>query len=165
MRHTAEFVVRDAATDDIETWIELSAGLFADDSGRRDAYANHSWPEVNGAESFRTGLADPRALIAFAEHDGVPVGVLSARFSDPSEFCTVATASLGTLFVLPEFRSRAGGALLVGRFKRWAAELGARRLRVTAYAANEGALRFYRRQGFHDFELTLAIDGVASEIR
>jgi GNAT superfamily N-acetyltransferase len=158
MTSSSPITVREVSAADIEVWIDLCAGLFAEDGGVRDAYANTRWPEVNGASWFRMSLADPRALLLFAECDGVAVGALCGRFRDSSEYCTAPTANLGSLFVQREFRSRAVGSQLVDRFKKWASELGARRLTVTAYASNEDAIRFYRRHGFAAFEVTLALD-------
>lgn len=49
------------------------------------------------------------------------------------------------------------GARLVEYFRSWAREKGAVQLRVTAYTANTGAIRFYRRHGFVPLETTLAV--------
>jgi hypothetical protein len=40
----------------------------------------------------------------------------------------------------------------------WAAEKGAQRATVTAYAANDGARRFYARHGFAVRSVTLDLD-------
>ncbi|NUT43591.1 MAG: GNAT family N-acetyltransferase, partial [Thermoactinospora sp.] len=45
-------------------------------------------------------------------------------------------------------RGRGAGTALVEQFTSWARANDAERMYVTAYAANEGALRFYARFGF-----------------
>jgi GNAT superfamily N-acetyltransferase len=55
-------------------------------------------------------------------------------------------------------RGRGIGARLVAGCVAWARELGAARLHVSAYAANEGAVRFYQANGFAPFTLELSLD-------
>ncbi|MGH3155862.1 MAG: hypothetical protein ACRDNF_04695 [Streptosporangiaceae bacterium] len=43
-------------------------------------------------------------------------------------------------------------------FETWAKGRGAAQLRVSAYTANESALRFYRRHGFVPIDTTLTLN-------
>ena len=52
------------------------------------------------------------------------------------------------MFMQSQWRDHGGGGRLVEDFQAWAQRRGATRLQVTAYVANKGALRFYRRKGF-----------------
>lgn len=58
------------------------------------------------------------------------------------------------MFVAPDRRGQGVGAGLVAAFRRWAVDRGAAQLRVTAYATNEAAIRFYQREGFTSLETT-----------
>jgi GNAT superfamily N-acetyltransferase len=153
-----EVVIREAVAQDIDAWLAFAAGLFSEDAGGRDRYGNVEWPWTHGRASFERNLVDASALMLLAVVDGVPVGALSGRFAEADEWSTVATATLYSLYVLPEHRRNEAGTLLVERFKQWAASKKARRLLVTAYAANDGAARFYRRHGFRELKTTFAID-------
>jgi GNAT superfamily N-acetyltransferase len=64
-------------------------------------------------------------------------------------------AVLQSMRVVPEARGRGVGSRLVAAFFDWAKERGAVRASVTAYAANEGAQRFYARHGFVPASVTL----------
>lgn len=64
-------------------------------------------------------------------------------------------AEIFALYVIPEYRSQGVGERLVRSFLPWAREQGAERIVVAAFAANEAALRFYRRVGFVPFEIML----------
>jgi ribosomal protein S18 acetylase RimI-like enzyme len=59
---------------------------------------------------------------------------------------------------VPEFRGRNLGSRMVGAFLAWSRERGAGRFHVSAYAANEQAIRFYRRYGFTPLSMQLAAD-------
>ena len=61
------------------------------------------------------------------------------------------------MYVMPAWRGQNVGSRLVGQFTSWAKTKGAVQLRVTAYTANEGAIRFYQRQGFTPLESTFAV--------
>ena len=50
------------------------------------------------------------------------------------------------------------GGQLIRAFLVWAAERGAQRATVTAYAANDGARRLYARHGFAVRSVTLDLD-------
>ena len=67
-------------------------------------------------------------------------------------------AELETLAVLAEERGGGVGAALVEAGRRWALERGAGALAVGLARTNEGAQRFYEREGFTPFYLEMVLD-------
>ena len=68
----------------------------------------------------------------------------------------MSIATLESITVHPSARDHGVGAALADALIAWARDRGAAQNRVTAYAANDGAIRLYRRLGFTPHELTLA---------
>ena len=148
--------IRLATEDDAEGYLATTIALFAEDAGSRDVLRDADWPKVHGREAVAADLVHPDRVVLVAVAEGEVVAHLLGRFHTPTEMMPAASATLLSLYTRPEWRSRAVGARLVERFTDWARERGAARMQVTAYSANEGAVRFYERQGFAAFELTLA---------
>jgi GNAT superfamily N-acetyltransferase len=99
--------------------------LVATDAGRYDpAGTDLDWAE-RGGSAYATSILHAPGIVH-------PVRV----------------AELESLHVYPEHRGRGVGEQLVAAFLAWAAGRGAQRASVAAYAANEGAQRFYARHGF-----------------
>jgi len=57
----------------------------------------------------------------------------------------------------PPARRQGVASALVAEFLAWARRKHANEVKVTAYAANDAAIAFYRRQGFVPFESTLLL--------
>lgn len=94
-------------------------------------------------------LAKPGGFALLAQDAGALVGYAMVEPSSPSYTWRLeATATLETLVVLPEARGRGVGAGLLERAREEARAAGATHLGLGAVAANEGAIRFYRRHGF-----------------
>jgi GNAT superfamily N-acetyltransferase len=68
-----------------------------------------------------------------------------------------------TLAVLPDERGGGVGAALMDASRRWARERGARTMAVGLAHTNEGARRFYEREGFTPFYLSMVLDVSSSE--
>jgi GNAT superfamily N-acetyltransferase len=151
--------IRRAVAGDLPGLVASSSGLFAEDAGTRDDTMNIEWPARFGAASFTTALADPARAVWVADLDGAVVGHLTAYVTPPSDIRPVTSATLLSMYVFPDQRSEGVGGRLVDAFKSWAAERGARRLTVTAYAANADAIRFYQRQGFAPKSVELELKG------
>ncbi|MCX4744096.1 GNAT family N-acetyltransferase [Kitasatospora sp. NBC_01287] len=144
-----EAVIRPAVAADIPGVVDCSAALFAEDAGTRDpAGVNIDWPRTHGAERFAGTIADPTRLLLVAEADGEVVAHLAGVLAAASAMKPLASATLLSMYVRPAHRRRAVGARLVAAFRDWAKRQGAARIAVTAYAANDGAIRFYERHGF-----------------
>jgi GNAT superfamily N-acetyltransferase len=147
--------IRTATEADIDGLVTSYISLFAADAPR-DRNRNPNWPHDHGAEWTKANLANPDWLVLLAYADGTVVGHLDGAYHPPSNMWKAARATLISMAVHADWRSRGVGTQLVDRFKEWARERGAVQLRVTAYAANEGAIRFYRRNGFTPLEITFA---------
>lgn len=153
-----DFTIRAAKPSDLAAWVECSAQLFAEDAGTRDTTMNLDWPRQHGADGFSSGLDDAERLLLVAVASGGVAATLSAKLGEATAVRPVRVATLVSLYVRPQHRGGGVGAGLVERFRRWARDAGADRVAVTAYAANEGAVRFYRRQGLVPFHVTLEAD-------
>lgn len=70
-----------------------------------------------------------------------------------SSWRTAQLAELLALYLASEHRSWSIGVQLVRSFMAWAPRKGEERATVAAFAANDGARRFYRRMGFAPFEI------------
>jgi GNAT superfamily N-acetyltransferase len=150
--------IRPATTADLDGVVASSAALFAEDAGTRDQLRNANWPATYGAQWCTDLLADPQALVLVALLDGEVVGHLVGTFAEPSDMWTVSRAELMSMYVRENLRGQGVGGKLVDAFAEWAKERGAARLQVSAYAANEGALRLYQSRGFAPLSITLTND-------
>ena len=141
--------IRTAGPDDIEGLVACSTGLFAEDAGTRDPTLSQEWPRLHAADSFREQLDQPSSKLVLAADDGgAIVGHLTASLGEPSDIRPIRVATLVSMYVMPSHRNAGVGARLVDAFRQWAASASADRLAVSAYAANEAAIRFYQRHGF-----------------
>jgi GNAT superfamily N-acetyltransferase len=151
----AEVRVRVARPDDLRAIVALNHALFQEDAGQRDPFANLNWALEEGDAYFAGRLAAPDHRSVVAEVDGVVVGYLTGHARGPSSLRTVRSAELESLFVQGALRGRGIGVRLVEDFLAWCRERGVERVAVTAYATNEGAIRFYQRLGFAPRQLAL----------
>lgn len=138
--------------EDVPELVKSAAGLFAEDAGRHDPRMDLGWPDREGAAYYAELVGDPDCLCLLAGG-----GHLIGRMRPPNDLRPgVVTAVLESMRVGPAHRRSGAGAELVAAFFDWAREKGANEVTVTAYAHNEGALAFYRAQGFRPFEMRLA---------
>jgi GNAT superfamily N-acetyltransferase len=149
--------VRRARASDIDGFAESSAALFAIDGATRDPLRNREWPRTHGTEWCADLVADPDALVLVAAADEEVVGHLVGTFTAASAMWVAPRAELVSMFVSSRWRAQGVGGRLVEDFQAWARSRGALRLQVTAYVANEGALRFYRRKGFASLSSELVL--------
>lgn len=147
--------LRRATLNDLAIVLEIGDALTKEDAGKHAEAFNLDWIAQEGEAAYTRMLGDERHVIALAELDGKAVGYLSGALREPSTWRTVRMAEIFALYIVPDYRSQGIGEQLVRSFVPWARERGAERIAVAAFAANEDALRFYRRVGFVPFEIML----------
>jgi RimJ/RimL family protein N-acetyltransferase len=138
-------IVRIATPDDAEQLIAL-------------VHANEGELNLtNEPGEFNMSVEEERAFLANFEHqatseffiaevDGQVVGSLGMRGN--KRRATRHVVSIG-IAVHPQFRGQGIGSALLQRGLEWAKETGTvRRIELTVYARNEGAIRLYQRCGF-----------------
>jgi GNAT superfamily N-acetyltransferase len=153
-----EVSIRHGTLDDVEAFAASSARLFAEDAGTHDPLRSQDWPRTHGAQWAEKCLGDPSMVVLLAWDGADVVGHLLGVAGQPSPMWTAGRAELVSMYVAPAWRGRKVGSRMVDEFVTWARDRGAARLLVTAYAANDGAIRFYRRHGFTPLSVTLAAD-------
>lgn len=151
-----DFTVSEVSTSDLPHLLASVRELFREDAGKHDPLTDTSWPEHSGSEYYTPLIRDEDSLCLLAFSGKVAAGHLIGRIrpSDPLR-PGVVTAVLESLRVAPEFRRTGAASALVSRFMSWTEERRADQIKVSAYAANEAAVAFYRGHGFTPFELTL----------
>ena len=148
--------IRTAVSADLDTVVRLSAGLFREDSGRRDETVNPDWPAREGAAYFSELLDRENSCLLVAEDDEAVVGYVAGRLGTVSTISLVPLATMESIYVEPSARGEGVGGSLAAALIHWATDRGAAQMRVTAYAANQGAVRLYQRLGFTPHEVTLS---------
>jgi GNAT superfamily N-acetyltransferase len=137
-----------ATAADTAAVLASAIALVATDAGRYDPDATDvDWAERSGAAYVADALSGDNVVLLARDGDTV-AGHLVGRLCAPSTVHPVRVAEMESIHVYPEHRGAGIGSRLVEAFVAWAARHGAARASVTAYAANEAALRFYARHGF-----------------
>jgi ribosomal protein S18 acetylase RimI-like enzyme len=112
-------------------------------------------------EQYESWLKEGDAQLLIAEQDGRAAGYAMLRVvpGPPTWDIGERLLEVESLSVAEDARGRGIGAELMLAARAAAAEAGARRLAVGVMQANEGALRFYSREGFKPFYVELLSDG------
>jgi ribosomal protein S18 acetylase RimI-like enzyme len=155
LRHGGAVGIRKAEVGDVAIVVELSGALFREDAGSRDPSTNVGWPEEEGHEYFSDLIADENSICLLAEAGREVVGYLAGRMEEGDALRPVRIAELESMYVRRDFRSGGIGGDLANEFFRRAKAGSGERLSVTAHAANERAINFYKSLGFHPVRLSL----------
>jgi GNAT superfamily N-acetyltransferase len=148
-----------ATTDDIPDILASADALVAADAGVHDAAAtNLGWAAETGIAYCTSLLAHDGNLVLLARDGDELVGHLVGRLRGPGGVHPIRVADLESIHVYPAHRGHGVGKQLMTAFLAWAAGMGAQRATVTAYAANDGARRFYARHGFAVRSVVLDLD-------
>lgn len=146
-------VFRRATIGDLPAICALSQALFEHERQFTDEF-DMGWSHSKAGKSFfARRLRSPSSFILLAEENGKPVGYSLVRLSRFSWRSVNPIADINNLSVHPDYRGQGIGARLVALSKVEAKNMGAKRMSVQALAGNERALKFYRAQGFEDFDV------------
>ena len=135
----AEFSIRFAVREDIPVILGFIRALAAFEKMEDQVIADETLLETWIFEKKRAEV-----LLAF--EDGAPVG-FALFFHNFSTWLGRAGIYLEDLFVLPEYRGRGYGKLLLKRLARIAVQRGCGRLEWACLDWNEPAIAFYRSVG------------------
>jgi GNAT superfamily N-acetyltransferase len=141
--------VERALEDDIDRLVELETGLFAEDAGVHDEFADPTWPIREGAEDFRSLLGSSDSVVLVARADVGVVGFVAGyRTSSSPSRQPVTYGVLRSIYVAKAERGRGVGRALVTEFVEWARSSGCVEVVVDSYVKNIGAGQLYESSGF-----------------
>jgi ribosomal protein S18 acetylase RimI-like enzyme len=141
--------VERAQEADIDRLVELETGLFAEDAGVHDEFADPTWPIREGADDFRSLLASTDSVVLVARADDDVVGFV-AGYRTPSSPSRqpVTYGVLRSIYVDKAGRGTGVGRSLVAEFVNWARSSGCVEVVVDSYVNNVTAQQLYESSGF-----------------
>ncbi|MFP8955006.1 GNAT family N-acetyltransferase [Natrialbaceae archaeon A-arb3/5] len=147
-----DLTIEPATADDIDAIAELWVRLARD---QRD-HDSHIYPEEN-RETMREALAAHRVgdgLLVARLADEV-VGFASFSIERGSLELDATRGTLSNLYVEPAFRDHGIGTALLDAVEDAFAARGVDVLSLEVMAANDDAVRFYRRHGYETVRITM----------
>ncbi len=140
--------IRKATLGDFQAVQKLSQELFLSDMPS-DPLLNSQWTYQKEGESYFTKRITGTEGICFvAEFDGAVIGYVTGNIMEVLSWRPVRRLEMENLIVTVSYRGKRIGEQLAQKLFDWGKHLGMERVTVTAYAINEGGIRFYKRIGF-----------------
>lgn len=155
--------VRRAHREDKEDIATLWSQLLTTQSEFDDRLGVAEDAQERWENDFPMWLEDETARLYVAEDDeeGI-VGFASARRWGPAPIYEESSeVYLDDLFVRPESRRQGYGSQLVRAVRRWADQIGARRVRLRVLTSNADGRAFWASQDAIPLSMTLTIEGTA----
>jgi GNAT superfamily N-acetyltransferase len=152
-----DFKIRPAVIKDLKSVQELNLLLFKKEYAEFDDTLDCNWTfSEEGEKYFKKLIAEDDSCVFVAQFDDKIIGYLAGGVNG-TRLCRVAPkfVDLENMFILEEFRGMGAGTKLYEAFVSWCKAKGAGRLRVIASAQNLDGIKFYRKNGFFDYDLIL----------
>lgn len=149
--------IRKAKHEDIKSLQKLNYEVFVDNYKYDDDLIIEWSLSEKGKAYFSKLLSNNHAVCFIAEVEGKAAGYIAAKGKDlnykKSKY--LETVNMGTI---PAYRSKGIGTLLITKIKEWGKEQGYDRLYVNAYFKNTGAIKFYKRNGLQDTNISFEME-------
>lgn len=146
--------IRKARADESTILQDLNNEVFVDNvKYDPDLVLDWAYSEA-GKKYFQELVADPESICFIAEDDGKLVGYLAAS-PKPISYRKSRYLEVDNMGVIPEYRSKGVGRMLMDACKKWATENNYQKMFVNSYAKNEKAVSFYQKCGFEIIDVSL----------
>ena len=154
-----KILIRKGKIGDLKSIQELNLILFGEEKKTHDPTLSMNWTFGKaGTKVFTKSLTESNRRVFVAEADGKVIGYLAGRIHPKKDHPTRTIGKLGELdnmMVLEKYRNKGAGSELLKSFLAWCEEKNAKRIAVSAFAKNTGAIGFYKKHGFKEYNITL----------
>jgi ribosomal protein S18 acetylase RimI-like enzyme len=139
---------------------KLNLILFKKEYKEYDKTLNCKWTlSKKGEEYFKNRITESDGCVLVACADEKVVGYLVGSLHDvrPGRILPIF-AELENIFILDKYRNMKIGTKLCRSFFKWCKLKNVGRVRVIASAMNSRAIKFYKGNGFEEYDLILETD-------
>ncbi|MFI5270632.1 MAG: GNAT family N-acetyltransferase [Candidatus Saccharimonadales bacterium] len=143
-------VIRIATLDDLPALSDLGTELMISEKNFDPQYNQQWYHSAAGKKYLLREVSGKNHICFLAEIDGRAVGYASCKMLPVDSSRPLKRAELDNLVTSEKYRMHGIGHELVDAFKKWAAENGAKRIKVIVNAYNEGGIKFYENTGFRE---------------
>ncbi|MDB5260393.1 MAG: acyl-CoA N-acyltransferase [Candidatus Nomurabacteria bacterium] len=146
--------IRLATLEDLSILQTLNDEVFVDNA-KYDSDLNLNWSKgEKGRKYFSDILVNQDVFKVIAEDGGKAIGYLTAieKLIDYRKSKYLEIENMG---VIPEYRSKGIGKQLMEECFIWGKQNGYQKVFVNTYIANEKALKFYKKNGFNEIDISL----------
>lgn len=140
--------IRKATIEDLPRVQELSQELFFSDYPN-DSLLNTDWTySEEGKKSFVSRITEENGFCFVAQTNEGVIGYATGSIMPILAWRPVKRLEMENLIVTEKFRGQGIGEKLAQAVFDLGKSLGMERVMVSAYATNDGAVKFYKRVGF-----------------
>jgi ribosomal protein S18 acetylase RimI-like enzyme len=152
--------IRKATIEDLHTIQYLNNKLCRKENAEFDSTVNPDFATSDGGTSyFKKALESDEKLVLVAEDDTTPVGYIVGGIEHVGDFRNISNmCEVDNMWVDEEYRNQGIGKQFMDKLQIWAKNKGVKRMRVVASFKNERAIKFYKREGFGEYDLILEKD-------
>ena len=148
------FTYTPADINDVQSLQDLNDEVFVDNS-KYDSDLKLDWAQSEVGKKYFTGVVEnPENICLIARDDEKPVGYIAAEPKD-FDYRLSKCIEINNMGVSPKYRSKGVGSELIRRVVEKAKERGYKRIYVTSYWKNDGAVSFYEKNGFEKIDVSL----------
>jgi ribosomal protein S18 acetylase RimI-like enzyme len=146
--------IRPANKDEVKVLQDLNDEVFIDNQ-KYDIDLDMNWAQSDRRKGYFTEvLNSPDAFCFIAEENGKEVGYIAAEPKIVS-YRKSKYIEIENMGVIPEYRSKGVGSMLMNECLKWAKTQGFQKAFVNAYFDNTMAIDFYKRNGFLEIDVSL----------
>ncbi len=151
------FKIRKATVKDLKDIQRLNFELFKREYKQYDKSLNMKWTYGKvGEKYFRKKITKKDSFAEVVEKEGKVIGYMCGGIQERIFYRKKAKyAEAENMFIEKKFRRKGLGAALIKDFIRWCKKNKVNYISTTAAAQNKLGLKFYRRYGFKDYQMTL----------
>ncbi len=149
--------IRKATLKDLETIRKLNQKLFKY-GYKFDKTLDCNWP-INNKKYFKEAITKKDSLALVALVNNKIIGYFIGNTKKAEDYRKLKKiAEADDAYIIPEYRRRGIGNLLLKKFLVWAKKKGIKRARALIATQNKKSIAWHKKAGFKEYNLTLEKD-------
>lgn len=149
-----DIIVRKAKLEDLNVIQNLNNQLFKLEKENYDSTLVQDWPlSEDGKQYFEDLIINHYVIVAIK--DETIVGYLAGSINEKGSYEEIQYGEINNMLIDNMYRGFGIGKMLIDNFKNYCKDNGIMNLKVVASAKNTKAIKFYKNNGFNDFDITL----------
>lgn len=149
--------IRKALINDLDVIRGLNNELFKLEKENYDPTLVNNWPlSEEGKEYFEDLINNHYVIVAIINNE--IVGYLAGSINEKGSYEEIQYGELNNMLIKDTYRGYGIGKQLINNFKEYCKSKGINNIKVVASCKNKGAINFYRKNGFEDFDITLTME-------